>query len=105
MDTDCKNWARRQLGDARLDTPLQFFLVKSRPWSTVWQVESAGQKYYLKAAAPGFDVEPALLAHLTKWLPELVVELVAIQSRRGWLLTRDAGRPLRDVAAVNAQDG
>jgi hypothetical protein len=105
MDADCKNWAQGQLGDARLDTPLQFFLVKSRPWSTVWQVESAGQKYYLKAAAPGFDVEPALLAHLTKWLPELVVELVAIQSRRGWLLTRDAGRPLRDVAAVNAQDG
>jgi hypothetical protein len=83
---------------------MQFFLVKSRPWSTVWQVEAAGQKYYLKAAAPGFDAEPALLAHLAKWLPKVVVEPVAIQSRRGWLLTRDAGQPLRDIAAVNSQD-
>jgi hypothetical protein len=61
-----------------------------------------GPKYYLKAAAPGYDVEAKLLGRLCKWLPRLIVELVAIDCRRGWILTRDAGRPLREVAATEA---
>lgn len=105
MDAECAAWARRCLDGLGLEVPIRLSLVKRRAWSTVWRIETAGPTYYLKAAAPGFDVEPALLQQLAMWISALVVEPVAAEPHRGWLLTRDAGLPLRDVFAVDPDKG
>jgi hypothetical protein len=102
MDAECEAWARQCLDGAG---PARLSLVKRRAWSTVWRIETAGPIYYLKAAAPGYDVEPALVQHLFAWLSELVVEPVAAEPDRGWLLTRDAGVPLREIFASDPDRG
>src|SRR5262245_30200239 len=61
MDAECEAWARQCLDGLGLEVPVRLSLVKRRAWSTVWRIETAGPAYYLKAAAPGFDVEPPLL--------------------------------------------
>ena len=102
MEADCKDWARRQLADLVGDARLKFSLVKRRAWSTVWKCDAAGRTYYLKAATPGFDVEPKLLERLFAWRPHSIVQPIAAASQRGWVLTADAGRPLRDADAADA---
>jgi len=66
MDAGYRDWARHQLAHLQSPALIQCALVKRRPWSTVWQIEVAGRRYYLKAAAPGYDVEPKLLERLCK---------------------------------------
>jgi hypothetical protein len=105
MDAECEAWARRCLDGLGLEVPIRLSLVKRRAWSTVWRIETAGPTYYLKAASPGFDVEPALLLQLARWTCALVVEPVAAEPHRGWLITRDAGLPLRDLLAVDPDKG
>jgi Phosphotransferase enzyme family len=59
----------------------------------------------MKEAAPGFDVEVPLLAALCRWRPAAIVELVATDAPRGWVLTRDAGRMLHDVMFDDPETG
>ena len=94
---DCVMWAARQLSKAEPDTLIVTTLVKRRAWSTVWKLETPQGRYYLKKAAPGFDIEAPLLAALCCWRPAAIVELLAVDAARGWVLTRDAGRLLHDV--------
>ena len=93
----CFAWAEQQLGYAGLTGPLRTSLVKRRAWSTVWKLENASGRFYLKEAAPRFDVEAPLLEALCRWRPASIVELVAAETTRGWVLTHDAGRMLHDV--------
>ena len=85
MDTDCTDWARKQLSADIKGAHIEFALVKRRSWSTVWRAEAAGRKYYLKAAAPGFDVEARILPYLHGQQPNLLVEPIAAEPEKGWI--------------------
>jgi phosphotransferase family enzyme len=69
------------------------------PWSTVLRVPTAEGDLWFKATTlevHGF--EPKLTALLTEAFPDRVPELVAIDAERGWMLMRDAGIRLRELA-------
>jgi hypothetical protein len=97
VQSDCVDWGKQQLNGIEHAAPLVVTLVKRRAWSTVWKLESTRGSHYLKEAAPGFDIEAPLLAALCRWRPASIVELVASDTTRGWILTRDADRMLHDV--------
>jgi len=69
----------------------------SRPWSTVLRVPTSEGDIYFKAASPVDQYEPVLLRTLAGWRPNLVPELLSVDTRRGWLLMRDAGQMLRNT--------
>ncbi len=95
--SECVAWSQQQLsrfGDAG---SFETTLVKQRARSTVWKLDASSGRFYLKAAAPGFDVEAPLLVALCRWRRASIVELVAADTKRGWVLTRDAGQMLHDV--------
>ena len=68
------------------------------PWSTAMRVPTAEVDLWFKAttrAVHGF--EPALTALLAEAFPDRTAEVLAIDTERGWMLTRDAGTRLREV--------
>ena len=67
-----------------------------RPWSTVLRIPTNDGTYFFKAApVPAF--EPALTLALARRNPDVLPEVIAADSERGWMLTRDAGTPLRSL--------
>ena len=69
----------------------------SYPWSTVLRVPTGEGIVYFKAVSPTHPYEPALIAALARWSPERVPRLLSVDTERGWLLMRDAGRRLREM--------
>lgn len=69
----------------------------SRPWSTVLLVPTSEGAMYFKATSPAFPFELVLLRSLARWRPDLVPHLLSVDTGRGWLLMRDAGRMLRNT--------
>jgi hypothetical protein len=66
-----------------------------RPWATVLRVPlGAGVSYWFKACGPAQAFEPRLTAGLFARWPDRVVEVVACDEERAWLLLADAGRSL-----------
>lgn len=103
--SDCIAWGLRQLKHGAHADPIATRSIKHRAWSTVWKIDCAGGSFYLKQAGPGYDVEAPLLSALCTWRPAPVVELVAADTARGWVLTRDAGRMLHDVMFDEPESG
>jgi hypothetical protein len=68
-----------------------------RWWSTAIRVPTADGDLWFKASAPVGRFEPALTVALAALRPDLIVEVVAADSDRGWMLTRDAGTRLREL--------
>jgi len=66
-----------------------------RPWSTVMTVPTNAGTLYFKASASLFAHETALTDYLARFRPEIFPELVAVDTKRHWMLMRDAGTPLR----------
>ena len=73
--------------------------VKVRPWSTVWRVETVAGTFYAKQNCALQAYEVALVAVLSGLDPHRVVDVVAADTSRGFLLTPDHGRTLRETAA------
>jgi len=69
------------------------------PWATVLRVPTSDGVVWFKANAPIQRFEAALAVELAEAAPEVIVELVAVDVERGWLLMRHAGSRLRDLAA------
>jgi Phosphotransferase enzyme family len=102
---DCLAWGETQLNSIGNAGPITATLIKSRAWSTVWKLQTPGERFYLKEAAPGFDVEAPLLEALCRWRPASIVEMVVADTKRGWVLTRDAGQMLHDVMFDDPEAG
>lgn len=66
-----------------------------RPWSTVMTVPTNAGTLYFKASASLFAHETALTDYLARFRPEIFPELLAVDTKRHWMLMRDAGTPLR----------
>ncbi len=68
-----------------------------RPWSSAVRFESDQGPLWFKVNAPGTRHEGALVSALFALEPDLVPEVLAVDPRRGWSLTRDAGPVMRSV--------
>ncbi len=87
-------WIEEQLAHAglrRSGTPA----VRARMWSVVARVPVGEHgAAWFKANPPGSAFEPALIAALAQWAPDLVPPLIAVDTERAWTLTMDAGSRL-----------
>jgi hypothetical protein len=68
-----------------------------RWWSTVLRVPTADGDVWFKACHPSHGFEPALALELTRLRPERVIDVLAADPQRGWMLTGDAGSRLREL--------
>ena len=64
-------------------------------WSTVMRVPTNEGTLFFKATAGETIFEIALTHKLSGWFPDCMPELVAVDTARGWMLTRDGGEQLR----------
>jgi hypothetical protein len=83
---------------AGLGTPVtdQIQEFRVRPWSVTHRAATAGGTVWFKANTPACAYEAALAEALALWLPDAVLVPLAVDAERGWLLTADAGRTLRE---------
>lgn len=72
--------------------------VRLRPWSVLVRlgVEGHGAVWF-KANPPGSAFEAALTSALARWVPEHVLEPLAVDVDHGWSLLPDGGDLFRDV--------
>lgn len=68
---------------------------RERPWSTVLRVPVADGVAWFKTCAPVSAFEPRLTAALFARSPDRVAEVLGHDDERAWLLTTDAGTPMR----------
>jgi hypothetical protein len=87
-------WVAGQVGEV-----LGAARVKVRPWSTVWRVETVVGAFYAKQSCALQAHEVELVRVLSDLDPHRVVDVAAADSARGFLLTPDHGRTLRETAA------
>jgi len=73
-------------------------VVHVRPWSTVMRVPLVGGSVaWFKACAPVQRFEPVLTAALSRRWPKVMVEVIATDPDRGWLLMADAGTRIIEI--------
>ena len=66
-------------------------------WSTVLRVPTADGVVWFKACHPSHGFEPALTLELAGLRPERVIEVLATDLDRGWMISADAGQRLREL--------
>ncbi|MEU5539818.1 phosphotransferase [Streptomyces sp. NPDC020362] len=95
--TAALDWVHGRLAvhGLRATGPLQ---VRLRPWSVLVRVPVAGRgAVWFKANPPASGFEGALTAALARWVPEHVLEPLAVDAERGWSLLPDGGDLFRTV--------
>lgn len=70
-----------------------------RPWSSAVRFGAEDSDLWFKVNAPGTRHEGRLVATLGGLEPDLVAPVLAVDTVRGWSLTRDAGPVMRSIAA------
>lgn len=88
LPPDADEWVRTHV------SPTSVTVEKERPWATTWRIETADDVVFFKACAAVQAFEPRLTAELSTRWPDDVVEVLAHDERRAWLMTRDAGIPI-----------
>ena len=85
--------------DANLPGPLEGSIEQPHvyPWSTVLRIPTTDGVLWFKANGELERFEASLVPLITEIAPDLLVELVAADADRGWLLMRDAGTCLREL--------
>ena len=76
--------------------------VRFTPWSAVLCAATDVGDVYFKACGPSQRHEPALTLFLAKSFPGRIVEVLAADLERGWLLTADGGSTL--TGAIRGPD-
>ena len=70
-----------------------------RPWATALKAPTCGGTVWLKAAGPGTAVEAPLYRLLQQVVPDHVLEPIAVDVARGWMLLPDGGPTLGERVA------
>ncbi|MFE0805621.1 aminoglycoside phosphotransferase family protein [Streptomyces sp. NPDC058812] len=72
--------------------------VRLRPWSVLARLSVEGRgAVWFKANPPASAFEGPLTAALARWVPQHVLEPLAVDADRGWSLLPDGGPIFRDV--------
>jgi hypothetical protein len=90
-------WAHAALADQGIAVPGAFVQHHRSRWSLVLRAATSAGTVYCKAMRPLPAFEPALTRALARWQPDCLPRVLGCDPARGWLLTLDAGRPLRQV--------
>jgi hypothetical protein len=93
-------WVAQSLRDAGIRATAPGEQQRARPWSTLIRYQSDAGPLWFKANAIGMAHEAGLYAVLQRHCPGHVLEPVALDVERGWLLLPDGGLTLRDVEGV-----
>ncbi|NYE74378.1 phosphotransferase [Microlunatus parietis] len=93
------NWIAARLADAGLRQTGPIEPARLRPWSVHLTVPTSGGGYWFKENCPPVRFEAGLVERLAQLVPGRVLEPLAVDADRGWLLTPDGGPTLerRDV--------
>jgi hypothetical protein len=90
---DAERWIRQHVAVSGAPE-----VVHERPWSTVMRVPlEDGPPAWFKACAPVQAFEAALTAELGPRWPDVVVEVLAHDRDRAWLLMADAGARIMEL--------
>ncbi|GHE06293.1 phosphotransferase [Streptomyces alanosinicus] len=74
--------------------------VRLRPWSVLVRVPVEGRDaVWFKANPPAGSFEGPLTAALARWVPEQVLQPLAVDAERAWMLLPDGGELFRSVLA------
>jgi phosphotransferase family enzyme len=84
-----EDWIR-----ARVEVTGELELASDRPWATTFRVPTPDGIVWFKACAPVQAYEPQLTASLFERWPDRVVEVLAHDVDRAWLLLADGGTPV-----------
>jgi Phosphotransferase enzyme family len=92
-------WIDESLAKLRIEATAPVEHVRQRPWAAIALIPTADSPLYFKADPPSESFEPALTQWLAQRRPDVIPDVLRIDGERGWLLTRDAGTPLREHIA------
>jgi Phosphotransferase enzyme family len=92
-------WIDESLAKLRIEATAPVEHVRQRPWAAIALIPTADGPLYFKADPPSESFEPALTQWLAQRRPDVIPDVLRIDGERGWLLTRDAGTPLREHMA------
>ena len=92
---DVDAWMGQQLARLGLRRTGAGTRDRSYPWSTVIEVLTSDGSVWFKANALGMHQEAALYEVLSRRAPEHVLQPLALDVERGWLLLPDGGPTLR----------
>ncbi len=90
-----EQWVRDQLDELRLRPAGPFERVHVRPWATALRVPTDGGTLWFKAHTGLLAREAPLTRVLARLRPGAVLEMLASDDERCWLLSRDAGEKIR----------
>jgi hypothetical protein len=96
-------WIHERLAAAGTPATGPIEMLHQRPWSAFARVPTAHGTVFFKAPAPSYPFEAPLTEALAQWWPDCTVPLVAVERKRGWILSSDAGAALRRGDATPAQ--
>ena len=102
---EAMEWIEEQLGARGIVRTGAIEQPHVRPWSTVMRVPTEAGDLYFKAAAASQAHEVPLGVILWRLRPSDVVEVLAADIPRAWMLMRDGGRRLRDLIVAKADLG
>jgi hypothetical protein len=67
-----------------------------RPWATLLRAPTTRGVVWMKAAAPATSFEVPLYGLLARVVPDRVLEPIAADEERGWILLEDGGAPIAE---------
>ena len=95
--TTVLDWVEERLRDQGISITGAVAQPHLRPWSTVLSVPTDAGLVWFKAGGPGNRYEAGLLDALTRWRMPGILEPLAVDVERGWLLLPDGGTRLRET--------
>lgn len=96
-------WVDERLADQGARRTGELTQPRVRPWGTVLTAPTSAGVVWLKAPGPATVFEVGLYAVLRELVPEWVLEPIAIDVDRGWVLLPDGGPSLRQSTADPAE--
>lgn len=101
---DAHTWIDEELARRGIGRTGEIQQRRVRPWSTQLVAPTGDGTIWFKANCAAQAFEPALQALLARLSPDHVDEPLAVDHERGWMLTRDRGRTLRESHAPTLAD-
>lgn len=89
-------WLDDRLAEAGTERTGEVDQPHVRPWATVLRAPTTAGPVWLKATAPGTSAEIGLYALLREIVPEQVLQPIAIDFERSWIVLPDGGPRLDD---------
>jgi Phosphotransferase enzyme family len=95
---EVRTWVAEQLADRGMRLTGEWEQPHARPWSSALRFETTDGRVWFKVNGPGTLHEASLVRLIDARVPGLVPEVLAVDTARGWSVSRDGGPMLRETA-------